>query len=90
MSQDELDLFEDEDLPPFLTIVKNGICACGRIFWAIITLKRVSVSDKVRLERLDTCSNCEFLINDIRCSKCGCYISPKSLLTTETCPQDKW
>jgi hypothetical protein len=57
------------------------------------------------IERLSICSACPFAtesnflkllrgeareLSTISCSKCGCPVNEKSLVTNEKCPEEKW
>ena len=42
-------------------------------------------------KHIDICHNCEFYNeNKDKCNKCGCYIRIKCMLSTESCPINKW
>ena len=40
--------------------------------------------------RLATCRDCEFFVNNKKCAKCGCYMGFKARLKTGKCPIGKW
>lgn len=41
--------------------------------------------------RLNICSKCDYLKDsDWTCSKCGCYLTKKTKMSSETCPDNKW
>ena len=83
------DLFDD-GTPPAHIQIWNFIKAMGRLIWAIITLKKVRVSEKTFNARINTCMDCENLLRKKRCKLCGCFIDPKARLLTERCPDNKW
>lgn len=46
-------------------------------------------------ERLEICKTCNFLHNNgndklIRCNKCGCLLTIKTLFKSQSCPISKW
>ena len=87
---DDLDLFEDDPKPSLNHVIKNAIKALFRLFLSLITFKRIKVKESTYQRRLATCKSCDFLYNENRCSKCGCYIKAKCSLTTEECPEGYW
>lgn len=47
--------------------------------------------EEIRSSRLDTCANCEHLINITRqCSKCLCIVDAKIMGKKNKCPIGKW
>lgn len=42
--------------------------------------------------RKAACATCSFRVRGVfdRCGKCGCFLSPKQKMKTETCPLRKW
>ena len=40
--------------------------------------------------RWDACSSCEFLMDNNRCKKCGCFMKVKHKLAMASCPIGKW
>lgn len=45
----------------------------------------------ILLKRMDLCSTCEFfIVQESRCSKCGCYMNVKARMSVSTCPLNKW
>ena len=50
-----------------------------------------NVTEEDYQARLDTCKECEFLIEKtMRCGACGCLLEHKAKWKTTTCPKDKW
>jgi hypothetical protein len=47
------------------------------------------LTEKAKI-RLEVCRTCEKLINDSRCSHCGCFMKVKVLVPLATCPENKW
>jgi len=44
-------------------------------------------------QRIEICKKCEFVketLRQIRCSKCGCFMSLKARLSMLECPAGKW
>ena len=50
-----------------------------------------NVTEEDYVARLDTCKECEFLIEkSMRCGACGCLLEHKAKWKTADCPKDKW
>ena len=50
-----------------------------------------NVTEEDYVARLDTCKECEFLIErTMRCGACGCLLEHKAKWKTADCPKDKW
>ena len=50
-----------------------------------------TVSEEVKLKRLETCSTCEFFNKSMNlCKQCGCYMPAKSMFANSECPELKW
>ena len=53
--------------------------------------KSLLIHDQAIIDkRWDICQGCEFLIDDKRCEKCGCFMKVKTRFSTAKCPIDKW
>lgn len=49
------------------------------------------VSKEVAVERARICASCEFLFQPTKtCKKCGCFVKAKVMLSSQSCPVDKW
>jgi len=58
---------------------------------APLSFKRVLIEDQSILDyRWDLCKGCEFLRDDNRCLKCGCWMTVKYKISTARCPIGKW
>ena len=54
-------------------------------------LKNVMIHDQEIIDRRwDICKGCEFLSDNDRCEKCGCFMKVKSRIATASCPIGKW
>ena len=50
-----------------------------------------TVSEEVKLSRLDICNNCNNFNQTIKtCKLCGCYMPAKSMFADSECPDKKW
>jgi hypothetical protein len=47
------------------------------------------ITEKAYEERLNECTNCEYLQYDTTCLQCGCVIQVRSLLKDKDCPHPK-
>lgn len=75
------------DMPPAHTQIKNALSAAGRVIGAVVTGQPILVSREVLAERQETCKACENFVGG-RCRLCGCYLSQKIRLATESCPMN--
>lgn len=49
------------------------------------------VDESIREQRLEICTNCEFLFQATQqCKKCGCFVQAKTWLPSQRCPVNKW
>lgn len=81
---------DNKQLPPIKQQIINAGNAVNRIVSNIIHNKPIKADDDIISKRKEICSTCQFLINNSRCSRCGCYYNIKITLSTEKCPVNKW
>jgi hypothetical protein len=70
---------------------KNAVKALGRVITAATQGESLLVDAATVESRDSTCKQCpshEPGLN--RCRECGCFLSLKVQLTTESCPLGKW
>ena len=49
------------------------------------------VTDNEKTQRLTICAECEFFIaGENRCANCGCKLTAKAAMRSQSCPQGKW
>ena len=54
-------------------------------------LKNVMLHDQDIIDkRWDICKGCEFLTDQNKCLKCGCFMKVKTRIATVACPIGKW
>lgn len=53
-------------------------------------MSNIIYDEKVLEKRWSLCSSCEFLNDDNRCEKCGCFMKVKHKLSQASCPVGKW
>lgn len=59
--------------------------------WDLLNPNVGRVSDAVKEERMDLCSNCPFYMKlSKQCRKCGCIMPLKTELPHASCPIGKW
>ena len=72
----------------------NGATGLAKAGAIKLRLPVARVTDDVMKSRLATCKGCEHYIRNVlhirECEKCGCVISAKILIPTESCPISKW
>jgi len=76
-------------MPPMIEQIANVASAVGRVAKQATSGDRVLVEARVRNKRLEICKACEHC-DGSRCSQCGCFVSAKTLLTSEDCPLGFW
>lgn len=50
----------------------------------------VIVDAETAFNRFSMCQSCEFLKENFRCEKCGCFMKAKTQLASASCPIKKW
>lgn len=75
--------------PPLMQQLRNAAGAATRVASNIIHGKPLTAEDDVIAKRKEICNACEFFKNG-RCLHCGCYLSSKQRLSSESCPVGKW
>lgn len=79
-------------LPPMPSLAKRTITAARaatRVAKTVITKDNLFVSLEILNQRKAACSTCD-REQAGWCGKCGCALSAKQRLATETCPLDRW
>ena len=60
----------------------------------IIRSKQILANVHIQIERLKICDLCDHVrlkkTKYIRCTKCGCFLKPKTRLLNQECPIGKW
>ena len=77
---------KDHELPSFIQQAKNLMKSTAE---HLRDGKR-EVSNEQHIERLNICESCEFMRQDRRCAKCGCFLDTKTKWRTSSCPIGKW
>ena len=50
-----------------------------------------TVSEQVKLQRLEICVGCELYVKSMSaCKSCGCYMPAKAMFASTECPEGKW
>ena len=50
----------------------------------------IMVDAETAFNRFSICQGCEFLRDNFRCEKCGCFMKAKTQLAASACPVGKW
>lgn len=70
---------------------KNALKAVRRVAVAVATGSTVFMGEKLTAQRISICHRCpHYLPKTKQCAECGCFISVKAKLSTESCPLHKW
>ena len=78
--------------PPLPSMVRQGINFAGAVAEHVATGMR-EASPEVIAERMEICHGCPsglYRASDQRCSTCGCFVSAKAKMATESCPESHW
>jgi hypothetical protein len=82
---------EVSNLPPIKEMVGNVATTISDSFKVLVQSGQVFVDESIANKRLEICKACECLIVDqMRCSKCGCFMTTKVKLIAADCPASKW
>jgi hypothetical protein len=77
------------DPPPLAQQGRNALGAISRLVAALATGGPVLTSKELTKVRRQLCRTCMFQTGR-KCAQCGCFISAKTKLATETCPVGRW
>lgn len=80
---------DEADMPTAMEMAKNLMKDGGNILSNAIKGNPTLVPDEVRESRWDICLTCPMLQNN-RCSACGCFMKVKVSFHTSKCPEGKW
>ena len=58
--------------------------------WDLLNPNNYTEDQHLRIERLNTCRQCEHLNAMEFCGLCGCYMPNKTKLQEAKCPVGKW
>jgi hypothetical protein len=75
--------------PSTKTLVMNFLKAMKRVFGRFLSGKKVKASEETSDVRSMICQNCE-MFEEERCLECGCFISAKIKIASESCPLGYW
>lgn len=79
---------------PRVRLWESARNACRALMRAAVQLYQghpLLADECVRAARLRVCRNCVCNAEDrSRCGACGCFVGPKVMLTTESCPKGYW
>lgn len=70
-------------------VVHNFALAVGRAIRYAIKNNKIMVDEKVRIQRLKICNDCNEK-NEQTCNVCGCNLPLKTVLESESCPKALW
>lgn len=82
---------KNKKLPSLLSEISNLAEAGKDTILGLLRKGEVKASNDLQKARMEICLQCEFLTDDFRCAKCGCFVRVKStLLHGGKCPLGKW
>ena len=79
-------LSSETKLPSTMSMAKNFITSAAKH----VQSGMANVSEEKQAERLKICSECEYIVDNSRCGKCGCFLQTKTKWFTSSCPIGKW
>lgn len=77
------------DMPSTMEMAKNLMKDGSAILKNALSGKQTIADDEERERRWSICQACPMLQND-RCTQCGCYMKIKVAFTSTSCPIGKW
>jgi hypothetical protein len=78
-------------LPSAYEQLKGFLSSAKSVVGSAMAGEGVLVDEATYEARMGICSTCEFLRkDDLRCSKCGCFMKNKSMFKSVGCPEHKW
>lgn len=83
----------NQRMPSLGRMAVNAAKSVVRTVKAAAMGQEIAASEKLTAERKAICMSCpKMVIQDgaARCSACGCFLSYKTALSQEKCPQGKW
>jgi Family of unknown function (DUF6171) len=80
---------EPKEFPTFFDQIKNLSNLAKDVVVDMATGQDVFVSDEIRTQRLEICSQCDYLDGG-RCRACGCFVETKTKVSSAHCPVMKW
>ncbi len=69
--------------------IKNAAAAVGRVVVAAARNDGLLVDQLTKQKRLDLCMTCDNNVA-MQCQLCECLVRAKTMLATESCPDNKW
>ncbi len=86
VTRDGVEVQPEKKLPSVPTMAKNLATAVGQHI--LSGAKRLTEEDAAT--RWDTCLGCDKLLDESRCSLCGCFMKTKTTWAEQKCPIGKW
>jgi len=87
------DMIQTEDTSKFPSVFQQARNLAKEMWVAGKQAARglpVIVDADTAFKRFELCQGCEFLKQDFRCEKCGCFMKAKTQIATSSCPIGKW
>lgn len=81
---------DSKKLPTTFEQLKGFVNTAKDVVNGVVLGDGLAVDETIYKQRIDLCSLCEFLREDGRCSKCGCFMKTKTLFKKACCPLGKW
>lgn len=78
-----------KQMPGLFDMAKNLLKDGSNIVGNALGGNKTLVSDEVREHRWNTCKGCPMLQNN-RCTECGCFMKVKVAFHATSCPLGKW
>ncbi len=91
-----VDLGFTQDFPSLINQAKNLTGLVIDVASDIVQGNNPLVPKEIEQQRLDICKGCEYFIKSQgssqrdRCSKCGCFVTQKTMFAKAECPVQKW
>lgn len=80
-----------QQMPSVGEMAKNAFISAAEAINHYRRTKILIVQEREKQRRLAICKSCEFIVlEDMRCTKCGCFMAVKTSVASSKCPVGKW
>lgn len=81
----------EAQMPTLGEMTKNIVTSAAEAIEHYRHTKIFIAQERERQRRLNVCKSCEFIVlDDMRCTKCGCFMMVKTGVAASKCPINKW
>ncbi len=89
--EDDTNKSPQPSLPSGYQQLKGFLNSAKQVVGDAMAGEGVFVDEATHETRMSICRGCEFFrTEDLRCSKCGCFMERKAMFKRVSCPEEKW